>query len=336
MRRIYLIVVLVISFISLVNAQDTIVSNDNTILIGEIKSMDRGVLLIETDFSDSDFKISWLKIKEINSQRNFRFVLSNGRRYSGTISMVDSIIVIHDKDNGEISVTTSNLVYIKQVDKGNILDIMNLSMDVGYSFTNANNLEQINANLKANYYTNFWGVNGFYSMVQSTQDNVEPIYRRNGGVGAKLFAMHGLFLSLDADYFSNNEQKMDLRSNYSASIGKFIIKTNRIFLNTSIGVAYLLENYSDTIPDRDSYEGKIAAEFNMFDLGDLNIHTRIEMYPSFTEKGRLRTLYTFTAKYDLPRDFYIKGDLNYNYDNKPQPGIDPNDYVYTFGIGWEL
>ena len=196
-----------------IKAQDTIVSTDNTILVGEIKDMDKGVLSIETDFSDSDFKISWLKIKEIRSQRNFRFILSNQKRYYGTISMDSINIIIHD-ETGNIKVSVKDLVYIKQVDKGSILDIINLSMDLGYSYTNANNLEQINGSINVDYYTNVWGVLGYFNTVQSTQTNVEPIKRNNGGIGTKIFAKYGLFGTIDADFYTNNEQNMDLRSNY--------------------------------------------------------------------------------------------------------------------------
>ena len=322
--------------LNVLKAQDTLVSTDNTILIGEIKEMDKGVISIETDFSDSDFKISWLKIKEIISQRNFRFILSNQKRYYGTISMNGEKIVIHDTEKGDVEVLTEELVYLKQIDKGSVLDIMNLSMDLGYSFTNAKNLEQINGSINADYYTNVWGVSGYFNTVQSRQDDVSPVKRNNGGFGAKVFAKYGLFVTADADFYSNNEQNMDLRTNYSLSVGKYFVRTNRIYFNTSLGFAYLMEDYSDTLVDRKSYEGKITMEYNMFDVGDFNLYSKLDLFPSFTEKGRLRTLFSLNVKYDLPRDFYIKAGLNYNYDNKPADGVDPNDYVYTFGVGWEL
>ncbi len=336
MKRIILTTVFFLIAFNILKAQDTLVSTDNTILVGEIKEMDKGVISIETDFSDSDFKISWLKVKEIKSERNFRFILSNQKRYYGTISMEGDKIAIHDTEKGNIVITTEELVYIKQVDEGSVLDLINLSMDLGYSFTNANNLEQINGNINVDYYTNIWGISGFFNTVQSRQDDVSPVKRNEGGFGAKIFAKYGLFVTADANFYSNNEQNMDLRSNYSASFGKYFIKTNRIYFNTSIGIAYLMENYADTLSDRESYEGKISLEYNMFDVGDLNLYSKIDLFPSFTENGRLRTLFSFNAKYDLPRDFYIKAGLNYNYDNKPAEGVDPNDYVYTFGIGWEL
>ncbi len=336
MKKINIIIIIFFISFTFAKAQDTLLSTDNTILVGEIKEMDKGVISIKTDFSDSDFKISWLKIKEIKSQRNFRFILSNQKRYYGTISMSGEKIKIHDEEKGYIEVSMIELVYIKQIDKGNIFDIMNLSMDLGYSFTNAQNLQQINGSINADYYKNIWGVSGYFNTVQSKQDNVSPVKRNNGGFGAKVFAKYGLFVTADADFYSNDEQNMDLRTNYSLSIGKYFIRTNRIYFNTSVGFAYLMEDYSDTLVDRTSYEGKITMEYNMFDVGDFNLYSKLDLFPSFTEKGRLRTLFSFNVKYDLPRDFYIKAGLNYNFDNKPAKGVDPNDYVYTFGVGWEL
>jgi len=80
----------------------------------------------------------------------------------------------------------------------------------------------------------------------------------------------------------------------------------------------------------------LADKRNMFDMGDLNMFTSAALYPSITEKGRFRFINKFNLKYDLPRDFYIKATLDYSYDNKPIEGVTPDDYVYTFGIGWEL
>ena len=332
----FLVTVLFFATFNSLMAQDTLVSTDNTVLVGEIKDMDRGVISIETDFSDSDFKISWLKIKKIKSQRSYRFITSDGAHYFGTITTQGDKIILHDEKTGNVEITPEQLVYIKQVDKGKFLDVLNLSMDIGYSFTNAKNLEQINGDINADYYTTYWGVKGYFNTVRSNQKDASAIIRNNGGFGIKGFAKYGIYASLDADYFSNTEQNMALRSNYSVSVGKYFIRTNRIYFNSSVGVAYLIENYRDTLPDNKTYEGKLSLEYNMFDIGDLNLFSKIDLYPSFTEKGRLRTLFTFNAKYDLPRDFYIKAGLNYNYDTKPAAGVNPNDYVYTFGIGWEL
>jgi len=317
---------------------DTLIAKDGTVLVGEIKEMTRGVVSMETSFSDSDFKIEWLNVKKMISTRSFRVNLTNGDRLFGPIEMHDSLstVVIIDQKYGEVSVAIESIVYIKHVEGGQVWDILNLALDVGYSYTKTNNLHQLNGSLNADYYTNVWGADIYATTVQNIQDDVDPISRNSAGLGLKLFFRHGYFGGLNADYFSNNEQRLDLRSNYDVSFGKFFAQTNKLYFSTALGIAYSIENYADTLPDRNSVEGKIGFELSLFDTGDLSMFTKLYLYPSITEKYRLRTLLNYTVKYDLPRDFYIKCGIDYNYDNKPIEGVDPDDYVITAGIGWEL
>ena len=317
---------------------DTIISKDNNILVGEIKEMDRGILTIETSYSDDDFKITWLELKEIISTRKYRFSLSNGDRLHGTIKVdtIDKKLIINDDKRGAISISPEELVFLKHVDDGSIFDIMNLSMDVGYSFTKTNNLHQLNGSFNADYYVQKWGVSANANTVQNVQDNAPSTRRSTGGLEFRLFMKNDFFALASGNYLSNNEQQLDLRSTYSVGIGKYLIHTNRIYFNASAGVAYTIENFMDTIPDKNGTEGQLGVEYNMFDIGDLNLFTKLVVNPSFTEKGRVRTLFNIKVKYDLPRDFYLKTSLDYHYDNKPLEGVDPEDYVFTFGFGWEL
>lgn len=328
---------LLITF-SAFSQNDTIITNDNQMLVGEVKEMNRGVITLKTSYSDSDFKIEYLKIKEIISERTFRFNLSNGDRLFGTISVdtTSNQLRIFDADIGFVLIQAEDMVYLKQIDEGNIFDILNLALDIGYSFTKSNNLHQFNSAVYGDYYRKKWGLSGSLNTIQNIQDNVEPTKRSTGEIELKLFHKNDFFSSANADYFSNNEQQIDLRSTYNLSFGKYFIHTNQVYFNTSIGLAYTFENFSDTISDKQSLEGKIKVEYNMFDMGDLNMFTSISVFPSITEKGRVRAITKFTLKYDLPRDFYVKSSYDNNYDNTPAEGSSNDDYVITFGIGWEL
>ena len=317
---------------------DTIITNDHTILVGEVKEMSNGVITMKTSYSDSDFKIEYLQIIELISERTFSYTLSNGDRYFGTITVdtTTNQLRIFDIDKGFVIIQAKDLVHFKQIDNGNIFDILNLALDLGYSFTKTNNLHQFNGSIHFDYYRKKWGISGNTNTIQNLQDDVVPISRTNGGVEIKIFHNHNYFSSITANYFSNNEQQIQLRSTYNSSFGKYFIRTNKIYFNTSLGLAYTIENYSDTTETNRNLEGKFGIEFNMFDMGDLNMFTSAAIYPSITEKGRFRFINKFNLKYDLPRDFYIKATLDYSYDNKPIEGVTPDDYVYTFGIGWEL
>jgi len=213
---------------------------------------------------------------------------------------------------------------------------MNLSLDLGYSFTKSNNLHQFNGSLNADYYRNKWGIAISANSIQNYQDNAPNTDRFTGNFDFKFFLRNDFFLSAIADYFSNTEQQLDLRSTYNASIGHYFKRTNKVYFNASVGIAYNYENYVNGVDNVESFEGSAKVEFNMFDMGDLNMFTSLTAYPSFTEKGRFRAVSNLTAKYDLPRDFYIKTSYDYNYDNKPVEGATESDYVFTFGVGWEL
>lgn len=318
--------------------QDILIAKDGTKLTGEIKEMDRGTITMETSFSDSDFKIEWLNVSQIISPRSFRFTLASGERYYGTISIdtVSGKLNIFDKQKGSVVVEPNQLVYIKQVDGGSVLDVINLAMDFGYSIAKANNLKTLNGSVKGDYIVSGWGVKANYSVVKSNQDDAEPTNRMDGALSFEVFFPRDFYAKATANYYSNNSQMIDLRSTYDAGLGKYFVHTNRIYLNTDIGIAYTMENYSDTLDDRKNIEAKIGLEYNMFDMGDLNLFTKLYVFPSITETGRMRSVFNFTAKYDLPRDFYIKTSLDYQYDTKPIEGVDPQDYVFTFGFGWEL
>ena len=80
---------------SVAQTADSLLLNNGNLLVGEIKSMDKGILTIETPYSDSDFKIEWEKIKTIKTTTYFLITLSDGQRLNGTIETAeDGMIVI--------------------------------------------------------------------------------------------------------------------------------------------------------------------------------------------------------------------------------------------------
>ena len=82
-------------------------------------------------------------------------------------------------------------------------------------------------------------------------------------------------------------------------------------------------------------EAYAGTELNIFDIGDLNLLSSLYVYPSLTESGRWRSDFKFDTKYDLPKDFYIKIGLTWNYDNRPAVEGKETDYVMAFSVGWE-
>jgi len=84
-------------------------------MVGEVKSMNRGVIVIETDYSDSDFKIEWEKVSEIYSRQEYIISLDNGERMTTTIQTdpSDKSKLFLDWSGAGLKVINNNVVYVK-------------------------------------------------------------------------------------------------------------------------------------------------------------------------------------------------------------------------------
>jgi len=337
-RKYLLIVFILLLSKSLVAENDTLYVSNGDVLVGEIKGMERGILVIETDYSDSDFKIEWEKIVEIYSERNFIIALSKGERFYGNIktnpsSKKELIIQEAGKEN---YVTLNDVVLIDAV-KSDFFSRLSASLDLGFTITKANNLRQFTTRTNLGYLTEDWSANASLDAVRSAQDDIDDTERTDAKLGFRYFLPADWFLLVSADFLQNDEQKLKLRSTTSSGAGNYIIHSNSVYFAGAVGLAWTNESFDDSAQtNRNSTEGFAGIELNMFDIGDLSLLTNLTVYPSFTESGRVRADFKLDLKYDLPLDFYIKLGYTHNYDNEPVEGASENDYVFQTTFGWEL
>ena len=356
MKKVLLLLLVVITGLS-VNAQDIIKLKNGNILNGEVKDMDRGVLTIETPYSDSDFKVEWEKIVYIKTKTQFIVSLSKSKLgdlklKSDTLSdrissnlvsdFNDSTRVILTTPRGKRSVDLNHIVYLKSFNSS-FFSRLSATVDVGYNLTKANNLKQFNVSSTLSYLADKWGANAGLNIVDSQQDGVDRVHRLDANIGFNWYLPKDFYLGVSSNILENDEMKLDIRSTFKAGLGFFILRTNHLYWNIEGGLAYNYEKYSTeagSVPPidpnpRKSQEGYLGAEINLFDIGDLNLLSNIVTYPSLSEKGRFRYDFKFEAKYDLPFDLYIKAGTIVNYDNSPAKGASEYDYVINTGIGWE-
>ena len=316
---------------------DTIVLKNKDKIVGEIKSMDRGVVTIETDYSDSDFTITWIDIVSIKSKQTYLMTLSNGTRINSSMYTKegDSALVTLIGHNNE-TVKIEDIVYINPV-KQKFMSRINASVSFGYNVTKSNNLSQLSINSNFSYTAYKWRLHGSYNEVRSNQDSVEATSRVDASVGLKYFMRHDWFYSLSGDFLSNDEQKLELRSTIKSGLGKYIIHSNRMSFGGGFGLAFNNEKFNDiNNTNRNSLEAYLGLALDVFDVKDFNLNTNVTFYPSLTEGGRYRADYNLNLKYDLPLDFFIKLGLTYNYDSKPVEGASASDYVFQSTFGWEF
>ncbi|MEJ1238980.1 DUF481 domain-containing protein [Chryseolinea sp. T2] len=335
MKTVPLFVVLIALLPFSVVSQDTLSFYNNNSVFGEIKSMQKGVITIETPYSKNDFTIEWNKLKEIRTTSTFLMTLKNGDRFSGVIKSIDSVhVILIGAIDGRSQHLLGDIVSMKPVSKG-IKDRIKANISLGYSITKAQNAQQFSVRSAVSYSARRWASDLSYNSVFSKQDDIPDIDRKDGGINYNYFLPKDWYVPLSISFLSNTEQLLKLRLLGKGGIGKYFLHTNKLYWGLSVGANYNTETYLDDTPHRRSWESFMGTELNLFDIGDLSLMTRVVGYPSLTESGRFRADFSLDTKYDLPLDFFVSIGVTVNYDNRPVEGASDTDYVCQTTFGWK-
>lgn len=354
MKKTVLLLLFLFSFSFAFSQTDTLILSNKDLIVGEIKSMNKGVLGIETDYSDADFKISWDGIKQVYSKTNYLITLSDGRRYNGKVrSLNDSIVEIDtyipnavikfsnktqgiEKPEGDkVKIVKSQIVYLKALDEG-FWSRLSFNFDIGTNITKANDFRQFTFNTAMGYLADRWKGNLTFNNLRSMQAEVDPIKRSEFGFQYNYYLPKDWYLLYYINMLSNTEQLLDLRTSNMIGVGKYVVHTNESYLGFSSGLNFNNEKFTGEDTADQSAEAFLGVQYNIFDIGDLDLLSSVVAYPSLTEKNRLRTDFKFDIRYEFKFDLYFKIGTTVNYDNQPTEGASELDYIFQTTIGWSL
>ena len=249
-------------------------------------------------------------------------------------SQPESTIRIITDDQGTIDVLGKDIVPLNAYDD-KFLDRFSASISFGFDMAKARNLKQITTRSSLGYKAENWNTGASFYNLTSTQDETEDINRREADVSFSYLLPYKLYGVATVSYLANTEQSIASRVNAQLGAGRYLIQNNRMDWGLKLGVNRNMESYTNDTEDRNSWEGYLGTDYNIFDLGDLDLLFSIMAYPSFTESGRWRSDSKFDIKYEFPLDFFIKSGISFNYDNRPAEGASETDYVFNISFGWE-
>ncbi|WP_433829488.1 DUF481 domain-containing protein [Flavobacterium anhuiense] len=317
---------------------DTLVLKNNDIIVGEIKTMNKGVLQIETDYSKDDFKVEWKHVKSLSSQRVHIINLSNGSLLNGKITKTKTpnkceITNIETQTKSIVDIT--DIVRIKPVDDS-FWSRLDASFDAGIKLTKAQSLQQLTVNVNLGYTAKKWYGTATYKQIQSIQDDSDPIRRIDTDLSYIHLLPKDYFVPLSIVTLKNTEQDIDLRIVSKAGYGKYLIHSNQKYWGIASGLSFNNERFTGASETNKSLELFLGSDLNLYDIGDFSIQSKVTVFPSLTESKRIRTDFSVDTKYDLPLDFFIKLSFVYNYDNKPKEEASKDDYVFQTTFGWKL
>ena len=339
LRSVFLIILfLLFAGVSASLAQnDTLIMTNGEVLIGEVKSLQKGVLVIETDYSDKDFQVEWSKVEQIYSPNRFIIALSDGSRLNGTINSnpKDSARVVIYESGSVRSPLISDVVLMKSFDD-DFIGRLSANIGVGVALEKTNNLKRFTTRSSLGYTGKSWGGNASVEAIRSFQDSIEATRRTDASIGGRILFQRSWFVFASANFLQSDELSLKLRSISEGGIGRYIVNTNKLYLGTGAGVAWNNEQFTDGQPQKNSLEGLLGIELNLFDVEDFSLQTTLSVYPNITDQGRFRSDFKIDLSYDLPYDFYIKLGFTHNFDNRPAGEASKLDYNFSTTFGWEL
>ncbi len=317
---------------AIASAQDVVVTTTGDRLVGEIKSMEKDILTVSTDYSDVDFKIKWENVVSIESKRQFLIETYDGKRLSGSLTPSPDKKV-------QVGGSTAALADVSTVQpfERNFWSRFDSALDMGYSMTRANSATQFSLGTNLSYRDEHHADTLFANIFRSSQENVPATQRWDLSNDFRRLLGTKWYVNTTQDFLNSEEQGLDLRTTIGGGAGRYLMRSASQHLAVGTGLAWTNENYTDdTVPTKNSAEAYFGTEFMTEKLKVTDLLTRFTYYPSLTISGRQRIAYRFDLDFNLPGDWYFRIGFFDNYDSKPAVGFSKNDYGWSNAFGFKF
>jgi len=307
-------------------------------LTGEAKSLDRGRLQFDTD-ATGVISIKWKDVAFLKVEDSIQVEAQNGDRFFGSLRRgEDSGEIIIETEQGATTVQKDLVIAIDQIDDAGFRNI-DLSVSVGYSFTNASNVTQFNVGIDSAYRTRKRILSGDFASSISNSTGNDASQRQTLSLNYTRLRTNRWLNDGGLSFDRNDELGLNLRTSLSAGGGRFLLQSNSGYLVLKGGLKATRENNVDQPEDVNSLEsyGLIAWEWFRYDSPKLDWSTSIEIIPSLTESGRVRGEFDITLSWEIVGDLSWQLDFYDSYDNSPQSDTTPrNDYGITTSLSYDF
>jgi len=341
-------VVLCFCFFAPISAQtprDVVVLKNGDRISGEIKRLERGLLYVTVPYVDGSIAVDWAQVVSIESARRFEFELISGEIVVGVVDAQSSPSVNPD----QLAIKTASEVITRP--KPTLATIYRLDhqfwqrlsadVDFGFSLARSNNLRQYTLGASVNYRGRRNLASIYWDSLLSTQADTDNTDREHLQLTyARNLRGRNWFALAVADFLSNSEQQLDLRSTAGGGLGRHVIRHEDQSLDLGGGVVVSREKFSPEARASSSgtnVEAMFLARHNIYRFKKLDLTSKLMVYPSLTIHGRVRVDFDSGIKLKFfNNNWYWKLSVYDNFDNKPPVSTPSNDYGITAAFGFSF
>jgi len=334
---IFIFLIIISGFFIPVFAQktDIIVMNNGDRITGEVKKLAYGLVTFKTDDAGT-LNIKWDKIASLTAKETFEVETEEGNVYFGSLlesSLPDTLIVATDLFRFEVAkVSVVSIIPIKN----KFLKRLDGSVGVGFSYTKATTLAQLNFNTAVQYRTRKMGTSFSYDGNFSTQEEESSTRRQEFNYMLQRLLPGRWFYGVQTGFEQNSELGLDLRINLGLGGGRDLIQSNRNVFQVLLGFQGISEWLTGETGSTRDIEGIVALNYSLFkyDSPKSNITISAATFPGITDWGRIRLNTNIKLSQEIIKDFTVGLTFYNSFDNQPPEGSAKNDWGVTTTIGY--
>ncbi|MHA4811427.1 DUF481 domain-containing protein [Flavitalea flava] len=317
--------------------KDTVIVRQGDILVGEIKSMVNGIVLLKTPYSPGDIAINWNDVLSLRAERQYRVSDSKGRIFKASVRIdsTNRTKAIFQTADSTFCIDKSNIDQVVEFVNPRARDRLTLKTNLGYTATKSDGTKQFSFGLNANYKVSKWDLSLDVNAFATQSDSIKGS-RGDLTLSEKYILPHNWFFIGQSSLFYSSEQDVSSRFTQMLGTGFYLRRknTNKVYIYA--GFLYNREKFtvSDSVFNSAEAFAAMTYSYNIFKR--IDIASTITVSPSLTESGRLRSGVHSEISYELSDHFNIGIEYTLNTDSKPPLDTKKNDYIYDFTIGWKL
>jgi len=301
---------------------DIVIFNNGDKLTGEVKSLKRGQLNLNTEATGT-IGIEWDKISNVVTNQRIQVETTDGTRYFGTLtSSKKSSRIIVVTDDGPQTLDAARVIVMTPIEGGGI-HALDVDLSVGYNFAKAGGVKQVTLGVNMDYRSLIRIESLRFSTIISDSNTQDASKRMNLGLRHTRLWNRRWFSNSSLTFDQNDELGLNLRTSLGAGGGRYLVQSNTMLLSLEGSLQFSRENLVAEDDDTDSLEANFAANWDwfLFEDPELDWSTRLQIIPSLTERGRVRGELDTTLQWELFGDLKWAISLYASWDNQPQSDV---------------
>jgi hypothetical protein len=324
---------------------DTLVLRNGDRIIGEATTMTNGLLEYKTD-NVGTINVKWTHVSRLTSQSYFSVETRSRQRFYGSLIPADSAGYLAVALEYVHLVALPDVVELTRIKQTSVFSRIDGYLDLGFSYAKSNKTVQLTSTLDAKYLLEYWGVylKGDIFLQSQEGDGGTPTRRWSVQPSVQRDLGKGWVAYLVGQLQANKELNLDLRTLGSPGVGHHLFRSNAHQAVAFLGLAAQRERYTDTTATGNKEEvtslaASLGGQYRAFryDSPELDLSATLEVYPSLTELGRVRTEGDLRTRYEAIKSLFITLAFQISADNRPPSKDTPkSDFTTTLSLTWKF